>query len=221
MCSFQSRLPRPFAAGRGEARASHHGRRDVSESSEIARLLAAHDQGDRGAFDRLVPLVYEELRRMARRQRRSMVPGRTLDTTGLVHEAYLKLAGSPGLRLKDRGHLMAVTACAMRQVIIGRARARLRAKRGGGLPPLPLDERSVPVDADAEQVLDLDRALLRLRERDPGLAQVFECRYFGGLSEEEAADALGVSLRTVQRHWLRARTWLRSELSGQGGAAHE
>src|SRR6185503_12719585 len=108
----------------------------VPELPDIASLLSAHDEGDRSAFDQLVPLVYEELRRLARRQRRGGRPARSLDTTGLVHEAYLKLAGSPGLRLKDRGHLMAVTACAMRQVLIGRARARLRAKRGAGAEEL-------------------------------------------------------------------------------------
>src|SRR6185436_15188615 len=115
-----------------------------------------------------------------RRQRRGGPAARSLDTTGLVHEAYLKLAGSPGLRLNDRGHLMAVTACAMRQVLIGRARARLRAKRGAGVDALPLDEERVAVRSEAEQLLDLDRALSRLRERDPRLAQVFEYRYFAG-----------------------------------------
>ena len=185
----------------------------MANSGDVTRLLRAREAGDLSAFDRLVPLVYEELRRLARRQRRRGPPARSLDTTGLVHEAYLKLAASPDLRLEDRGHLMAVTACAMRQVLIGRARARLRAKRGAGADPLPFDERSLPVHAEAEQLLDLDRALARLREGDAHLARVFECRYFAGLSEEETAQALGVSLRTVQRGWLRARTWLRVELS--------
>jgi len=186
----------------------------MAQSEDITRLLRAHAEGDRSAFDRLVPLVYEELRRLARRQRRGGPAARSLDTTGLVHEAYLKLAGSPGLRLNDRGHLMAVTACAMRQVLIGRARARLRAKRGAGVDALPLDEERVAVRSEAEQLLDLDRALSRLRERDPRLAQVFEYRYFAGLGEEETAEALGMSLRTVQRGWLRARSWLRAELRG-------
>ncbi len=189
----------------------------MTDTGEVARLLRAHGEGDRSAFDRLVPLVYQELRLLARRQRRRGFPARSLETTGLVHEAYLKLAGNPGLRLEDRGHLMAVTACAMRQVLIGRARARLRAKRGAGVDPLPLDEHRLPVQIEAEQLLDLDRALAGLRERDSHLAQVFDCRYFGGLGEEETARALGVSLRTVQRSWLRARTWLRAELSGGRG----
>jgi RNA polymerase sigma-70 factor, ECF subfamily len=191
----------------------------MADSGDVARLLRAYEDGDRSAFDQLVPLVYQDLRRLARSQRRRGLGGQSLDTTGLVHEAYLKLAGSPGLRLKDRRHLMAVTACAMRQVLIGHARARLRAKRGGGAEVLPFDEERLPVNVAAEQLLDLDRALAHLREHDPGLAQVFECRYFGGLSEEETGQVLGLSLRSVQRGWLRARTWLRAELSGRAAAA--
>jgi RNA polymerase sigma factor (TIGR02999 family) len=187
----------------------------LDDATEITRLLRAHEEGDAAAFGQLVPLLYHELRRLARRQRRRGFPPGSLDTTDLVHEAYLKLAASPGLRLRDRGHLMAVTACAMRQILIGRARARVRAKRGGGAVPLPLDEERVSDRPDAERLLDLDRALARLRGHDENLAQVFECRYFGGLSEEETAEVLGLSLRTTQRAWLRARTWLREDLLGQ------
>lgn len=187
----------------------------LEDASEITRLLQAHEAGDPTAFDRLVPLVYEELRRLARRHLRRVPGGHTLNTTGLVHEAYLKLARSPGLRLNDPGHLMAVTACAMRQVLVGRARARLRVKRGAGDANVELDETRVPADqADAEGLLDLDRALARLRGHDERLAAIFECRYFGGLSEEETAAALGLSLRTAQRGWMRARAWLRADLEG-------
>jgi RNA polymerase sigma factor (TIGR02999 family) len=192
----------------------------LADPGEITLLLQAYDAGDRTAFDRLVPLVYDELRRLARRHLRRGPRGRTLDTTGLVHEAYLKLAGSPALRVKDRGHLMAVTACAMRQVIVSRARARLAAKRGGGEIPALLDEERVGTGPSAERLIDLDRALAGLRERDEQLARVFECRYFAGLSEEETAQALGVSLRTAQRGWMKARAWLRSAL-GDGGASGE
>ena len=186
----------------------------MADAEEIVRLLRAHEDGDAAAFGRLVPLVYDQLRRLARYQRRQGPQARSLDTTALVHEAYLKLAGSPGLRIRDRGHLMAVTACAMRQVLIGRARARLRMKRGSGSDPLPLDEQRLPVVVEAEQLLDLDRALQALRRNDERLAQIFECRYFAGMGEDETAEVLGISLRSVQRGWLRARTWLRSELSG-------
>jgi len=191
----------------------------MPESGEITELLRAYDSGDKEAFDRLVPLVYDELRRMARRHLRRGPRGPTLDTTALVHEAYLKLAASPGLRLNDRGHLMAVTACAMRQVIISRARARLADKRGAGEVVLPLDEEKAGTAPSPEWLLDLDRALDRLRERDEQLARVFECRFFAGLGEEETAEALGVSLRTVQRAWMRARAWLRSELGDRPGGA--
>ena len=159
--------------------------------------------------------MYEELRRLARRHLRRLPGGHTLNTTGLVHEAYLKLARSPGLRLNDPGHLMAVTACAMRQVLVGRARARLRAKRGSGEAGVELDEARLPPRRnEAEALLDLDRALSRLRGHDPRLAAIFECRYFGGLSEDETAEALGVSLRTAQRGFMRARAWLRADLEG-------
>ena len=180
---------------------------------EITQLLRAHEAGERGAFDRVVPLVYDELRRIARRHLRRGPGGYTLDTTGLVHEAYLKLAGSDGLELKDRGHLMAVTACAMRQVLLDRARARLRVKRGAGQAVEELDESRVPAGgAGPEWLLDLDRALLRLRERDALLERLFECRFFGGFSDAETAEALGLSLRTAQRGWMRARAWLRADL---------
>lgn len=184
------------------------------DPDDIARLLRAHEGGNPAAFGELVGLVYDQLRRLARRQRHCGPAARSLNTTGLVHEAYLKLVDHPGLRLRDGGHLMAVTACAMRQVLIDRARARLSAKRGAGVDALPLDEERLPTFAEAEQLLDLDRALARLSEQDPHLARVFECRYFAGLSEEETAEVMGLPLRSVQRGWLRARTWLRAELRG-------
>jgi RNA polymerase sigma factor (TIGR02999 family) len=193
----------------------------VAGTGVITELLRAHEAGERDALDRVVPLVYDELRRMARRHLRRGPAGYTLDTTGLVHEAYLKLAASDGLELKDRGHLMAVTACVMRQVLVDRARARMRHKRGSGQAAQELDEARLPAeDSRPEQLLDLDRALQRLRERDPQLARIFECRFFGGFGEEETADALGLSLRTTQRGWMRARAWLRAELEppmGEGG----
>ena len=188
--------------------------------AEIVRLLLAHEAGDRSALDGLVPIVYEQLRRLARSHLRRLPGNRTLNTTGLVHEAYLKLAGSAGLQLKDRGHLLAVTARAMRQVLVGRARARFRHKRGAGAGVLELDETQLGREPDAEILLDVDRALRELREHDESLAAVFECRYFGGLSEEETAEALGLSLRTAQRAWMRARAWLRSRLD-DGRAAGE
>lgn len=187
----------------------------MENKGDITRLLQAYAEGDRGAFDRVVPLVYDELRRIARRHLRRTQRGQTLDTTGLVHEAYMKLAGQQGLRLQDRGHFLAVSACAMRQIIISRARARMAAKRGEGQAELPLDEQRVGMEDQAEWLLDVDRALERLRERDERLARTVECRFFAGLSEEETAEALGVSVRTAQRNWMRARAWIRAELMGK------
>jgi RNA polymerase sigma factor (TIGR02999 family) len=186
----------------------------VAEPGDITRLLRAYEAGDRDAFNRLVPLVYDELRRVARRQRRRG-PTQTLDTTALVHEAYLKLANAESLQISDRGHLMAVAASAMRQVLIGRARARLRLKRGRGDEPLEFDESRVAGPSPAKWLLDVDRALDELRRQDERLVRIFECRFFGGMGEEETAQALGISLRTAQRGWMRARAWLRAVLEGR------
>jgi RNA polymerase sigma factor (TIGR02999 family) len=191
----------------------------VEETRAITELLRAHEAGSRDALDQIVPLVYDQLRRLARRHLRRGPAGYSLDTTGLVHEAYLKLAASDGLALKDEDHLMAVTARVMRQVLVDRARSRLRQKRGSGKAAEEIDETRVPgVESSPEWLLDVDGALERLRARDPELARIFECRYFGGFEEAETARALGLSLRTAQRGWMRARAWLRAELvpSGEG-----
>ena len=179
----------------------------------VTQLLIAYRDGDRGAFDRLMPIIYDDLRRIARRQLRRGAP-QTLNTTGLVHEAYLKLVDPSRVDWQDRGHFLAVSARAMRQVIIGYARKRSAVKRGGGERPVTLDEAQVAVDDQADRLLALDRALERLGGRDERLARVVECRFFAGLSEEETAQALGVSLRTAQRDWMRARAWLKEELRG-------
>lgn len=182
---------------------------------QITQLLRAYAAGDPTAFDRVFPLVYDEIRRIARRHLRRTPRGRSLDTTGLVHEVYLKLTAGENVRLEDRGHLLAVSACTMRHIIISRARARSAAKRGGGLTPVAVDPERLPAEAQAEWLLDLDRALERLRGHDERLARIVECRFFAGLSEEETAQALGASLRTVQRGWVRARAWLRAELEAR------
>jgi len=189
----------------------------VSDPGDVTRLLRAYDAGDAGAFNRLVPLVYDELRRVARRHRRRGAT-QTLDTTGLVHEAYIKLANADSLPVSGREHLMAVAACAMRQVLIGRARARMRLKRGRGDAPLPLDESRVAGSAGSEWLLFVDRALDELGRHDERLARIFECRFFGGMGEEETAQALGISLRTAQRGWMRSRAWLREALEGPPAA---
>lgn len=188
--------------------------RDRSENprGDVTQLLLAYGQGDRQAFDRLFPLVYDDLRRIARRHLRRGRPGQTLDTTGLVHEVYLKMVDPSRVDWQNRAHFLAVSARAMRQVIIGYARRRNADKRGGGAVAVTLDEGQIAIDEQAEGLLALDQALSRLAQRNERLARVIECRFFAGLSEEETAEALGVSLRTAQRDWLRARAWLREEL---------
>ncbi|MGD8396376.1 MAG: ECF-type sigma factor [Candidatus Eiseniibacteriota bacterium] len=186
------------------------------DQGDVTLLLHDLRDGRRDAFDRLVPLVYDELRRLARTQLRRSPPGLTLDTVGLVHELYLKMAGQQGLDVKDRQHFLAVSVRAMRQVLVDFARARLAVKRGGGAQAVTLEEGSASVDAEAERVCDIDRVVEALRAHNERMARIVECRYFAGLSEQETADALGISLRTAQREWMRARAWLRDAL-GDGG----
>lgn len=187
----------------------------MPKSGEVTELLLAYREGDRAAFDRLVPLVYDDLRRIARRQLgRGGNPDRVLDTTGLVHESYMKLVDGGRVDWQDRSHFLGVAARAMRQVVIGYARRQGAAKRGAGSQQTTLDEGHIAIDGQAEWLLALDAALSRLGEKNPRLAQVVECRFFAGLSEEETAAALGVSLRTAQRDWMRARAWLQEELRG-------
>lgn len=186
----------------------------MSGPGDLTTLLRAHAAGDPEAFDRLVPLVYEDLRRVARRQLRRGRPGGMLETTGLVHEVWFKLVDGLDVDWQDRRHFLAVCARAMRQVIVDHARRIGAGKRGGGVAPVELDEQSVPSGDDVARVLTVDHALTRLAARNPRLAQVVECRFFAGLTEDETAEALGISLRTAQREWLRARAWLREDLGG-------
>jgi RNA polymerase sigma factor (TIGR02999 family) len=180
---------------------------------EITRLLRAHSAGDPLAFDRLVPLVYDRLRALARGQLARQRPGQTLSPTGLVHEAYLQLARDTGIDWRDRSHFFAISSRAMRRILVDYARRRTAQKRGGGARPLvALDPDSVAVEQQADVVLAVDGALDRLAAFNERLARLVECRYFAGMTEAETADALGISLRTVERDWPRARAWLRKEL---------
>jgi RNA polymerase sigma factor (TIGR02999 family) len=183
-------------------------------SPDVTELLIAHGAGDADAFDRLVPLVYEDLRRIARVQLRRRSGSDTLDTGGLVHEAYLRLVDQRRASWRDRGHFFVVSAMAMRQIVVDHARRRTRLKRGGDRPAVSLDDAQEPGIREAEHVLEIDVALKKLAAIDPRLARVVECRYFAGLTEDESAAALGVSVRTAQREWFKARAWLRDELRG-------
>ena len=193
----------------------------MSARGEITRLLAAYDDGDERAIARLFELVYRDLRRIARGQRVRMGGSRALETTELVHEAYLKLVDAERLPSDSRGHFLAVAARAMRQILVDQARARAAAKRGGGEAPLPLEEERIGGGGGGgEDVLALNEALAALAARNERLVKVVECRYFAGLTEAETALALSISTRTVQRDWLKARAWLKVELersSSQNG----
>jgi RNA polymerase sigma factor (TIGR02999 family) len=185
----------------------------ASSPEKITRLLAAHREGDREAFGRLVPLVYGDLRLLARRQLAGRRSGHTLQTTGLVHEAYLKLADAERVAWKDRGHFFAVASLAMRQIIVDHARHHRAQKRGGSQPIRSLEEVEIALDEQADSIVELDQALAGLGALDERLPRLVECRFFAGLTAEETALALGVSKKTVDRDWKRARAWLRQALA--------
>jgi RNA polymerase sigma factor (TIGR02999 family) len=180
--------------------------------SDITQLLIAHGTGQPDALDQLVPLVYDDLRRVARVQLARQRPGDSLNITGLVHDAYLRLIDQSRATYRDRGHFFAVCAIAMRQIIVDHARRRGRQKRGGDRVHVPLEDAAPPITREAERVLEINDALEKLNAHDPRLARVVECRFFAGLSEQETAEALGLSVRTTQREWFKARAWLRAEL---------
>ena len=176
-------------------------------------VLAELRSGSAGSVDRLLPLVYSELRAIAHRQLAARGgSGGTLQTTGLVHEAYLKLVDHTQAKGRDRAHFLALAAVAMRHVLVDRARARVALKRGGVQRAVTFDEQQVVMEDQPDALLQLHEAMNRLAELQPRLARVVECRFFGGLTEEEIAEALGVTVRTVQRDWAKARMLLRQEL---------
>lgn len=164
-------------------------------------------------LDLVMPKAYQELRLIAHRQLARYAADRTVSTTGLVHEAYLKLANQERARWKDQGHFLALAALAMRHVLVDRAKARLAGKRGGARQQVTFDEHVIPTEAQADTLLDLSEAIDQLAAVEPRLAQVIDCRFFGGLNEEEIASALGITPRTVQRDWAKARMLLRRALA--------
>jgi RNA polymerase sigma factor (TIGR02999 family) len=184
--------------------------------NEITRMLSDLAQGDPQAAGQLLPLVYEELRRLAAQRMAGEAPGQTLEPTALVHEAYLKLVGpDPGRAWNDRGHFFAAAAEAMRRILIDRARQKRRQKRGGGRQRVPLAEADAVAETPADDLLALDEALDRLAAAHPRMAELVKLRYFAGLSEEEAAAALGLSRATASRSWAFARAWLINALVEQ------
>lgn len=189
----------------------------MNQSKDITVYLAAARQGDRSALDEVFRRVYEEIRRLARAQIRRAGPQQTLSASVIVHEAYLKLAHAPAVAWEDRAHFFAVASRAMRQVLLNHARRRIAGKRGGGRP-LPLLSIDLAVDTRAVELVDLDVALQRLGALDQRLAKVVELRFFGGLSEQETAEVLGVTERTIRRDWRVARAFLHRELHGEDPA---
>jgi len=199
----------------------------MAEQTEIEDLAGVQAGDDSTAWDRIVPLVYAELRAIAHRQLQGERDSHTLNTTALVHEAFLRLADQPGIRWQNEAHFLAIAARVMRQVLVDYARYHRAAKRGGAavrLQPMELDAiaamkqdavviESLLADERAEVLVALDEALGRLAALDERLVRVVECRFFGGLTEEETAATLGVSARTVRRDWVKAKAWLQRALA--------
>lgn len=186
---------------------------DAHGSREVTRLLAAWGQGDRSALEALTRLVYEQLRRLAHRYMSGQRAGHTLQTTALVNEAFMRLADRNQPRLANRSHFLAVAAKAMRQILVDHARSTLREKRGAGAKAVELDEAAVLSPEPTREILDLNEALEKLAALDARKASVVELSYFGGLKQEEIAEALDIWVVTVRRDWTFSRAWLYAELS--------
>jgi RNA polymerase sigma factor (TIGR02999 family) len=187
--------------------------------NDVTRVLSAIEQGDPKAADQLLPLVYSELRRLARQRLAQEKPGQTLQATALVHEAYLRLVDKDQARRWDsRGHFFAAAAAAMRRILVENARRKRSQKRGGGLVRHDLDEAQLAAPELGEDLLALDEALARLAAKDPVKARLVELRHFAGLTIEQAAKALGLSTTTAHRQWNYARAWLHQAIVSDGSA---
>jgi RNA polymerase sigma factor (TIGR02999 family) len=184
----------------------------AEDQLSATELLLRAGAGEADAVGSMFPLVYDELCRIAHRHLTRESTGRTLSTTELVHEAYLKLIDQTRVEWQGRAHFLGVAAIAMRRILVDRARGRRRHKRGGARVAVPLESIDLTADERADLVVALDEALERLRELDERQARVVECRFFGGMTEEETAEALGLGLRTARRDWAKARSWLYTEL---------
>ena len=182
--------------------------------NDVTRILSAIEQGDPAAAEQLLPLVYDELRRLAAQKMSREKPGQTLDATALVHEAFVRLVGGDARpSYTDRRHFFATAATAMRRILMDNARRKRAEKHGGRLERVPLD--NLAVAAPDGEILALNEALDKLATNDPLKAQLVELRYFAGLTGDQAAEVLGISASTADRHWTYARAWLQAELRGQ------
>jgi RNA polymerase sigma factor (TIGR02999 family) len=188
--------------------------------NNVTRILSAIEQGDTKAADELLPLVYDELRRLAAHKLIQEKPGQTLQATALVHEAYLRLVGTQkAQRWESRGHFFAAAAEAMRRILVNRARDKRRQKRGGGQERVDIELAEIPFAAPGEDLLAIDEALEKLGREDAACAALVKLRFFAGLSQEESARALGMARRTADRHWAYAKAWLFQELHREQGRA--
>lgn len=186
----------------------------VASQADVTQLIQAYGQGDHRALDRLIPILYQQLRQLAHARLRAERKDHTLNTTGLVHEAYLKLFEFNEVTWENRAHFLATASMVMRRVLVDYANRRRAQKRGGGVRNAELDEELLIPDDYAETLLDLNDALKRLEGVSPRQSQIIAFRYFGGLTAQESADALGVSLSTVEREFRFARAWLAREWQG-------
>ena len=194
---------------------SYHAEVRMNSEGQVTSLLAAWSQGNQNALNELMPLVYNELHRIARRSWNWRNQGNTLQPTALINEAFLKLAGAENASFQNRCHFIAVACTAMRQILVNHAKSRRAAKRGSGGVTISLEEVQLAVHQEATEVVALHEALERLQAIDSRKSKIVEMRYFGGLSIEETAEALGVSVITVNRDWRLARTWLIREMNGE------
>lgn len=187
----------------------------MERDQQVSELLAAWGDGDQSALEDVLPLVIQELRRLARAQMRRESPGHTLQTTALINEAYLKLTEQRDPAFRNRSHFFAIASKIMRRILLDHAKSKLRAKRGGGAFRVELEESHALTNEKSAEILALDEALTRLAGIDPLKSKIVEMRHFGGMTVEETAEALEVAPITVIRHWNFAKAWLRREVSGQ------
>lgn len=193
----------------------------MGESTDATQLLVDSRQGHKEALDQLMPLVHDELRKIAHRLLQKRPAGHMLNTTALVHEAYLKLIDQSRVEWTDQAHFQALSARVMRQILIDYFRKQTAQKRGGEAPTLSLEEGRIPIDQRGETLLALDEALARLSEQDPRKGQIVMYQFYGGMTQRAIADVLDLSTRTIRREWRKARAWLARELTEEDEDAEE
>lgn len=190
----------------------HHEMPESQPANAATDLLLRARLGDASALANVFPLIYDELRRLAHRQLDRESAGHTLSTTALVHEAYIRLIDQTRVQWSGRAHFMAIAATAMRRILVDHARTRRSLKRGGAAQRIPIESVDLPIDERADLLVAVDDALRKLKQLDDRRAQVVECRFFGGMTEQETAEALGIGLRTAKRDWAKAKSWLYQEI---------